>query len=131
MVQFQNNGTMNTMKTYISSDLKDHDFMVNDRFWPHKVGDTYLLRLSFNVQSEVLNNSMTVQLVVPSNPPIIVQQDHVVFMPSAGAETRVTMNYNVFCLESFKNFGGVFQGWCENDAMVWNVGLLIIPVSEQ
>lgn len=123
--QIKNNGEVDFSKSFISRDLKDHDFMVNDKFTPKTTGDTYLLRLTVAARSSTMGNTLTVRLRAPD----VIQQDTSPFLTNSGDETLFTFNYHCSCLQSFKDSGGIFEGWCDYDATVWGVGLLIIPVT--
>lgn len=120
-----NNGEVDFSKSYISRDLKDHDFIVNDKFIPKTTGDTYLLRLTLSARSSTMGNNLTVRLRAPDT----IQQDTTPFLTNSGDVTLFTFNYHCSCLQSFKDSGGIFEGWCDYDATIWGVGLLIIPVT--
>lgn len=125
VTQIVNNGEVIPTKSYISTDLTSVNFLQDNKFMPLNIGDTYLLRLSFAARSSTSGNTMTVQLVSPT----VIQQDTQPFVINAGDETLFTFNYTVACLDELKNNGGTFQGWTDYDCSVYNVGLLVIPVS--
>jgi len=121
----RNDGTLDYGKSYVSKDLANFDFVVDSKFFPKNVGDTYLLRLTFKAVSGTFDNALTVRLKAPG----VVQQNTESFVTNPGDESMFTFNYHVSCLQDFKNSGGTFEAIADYDATLWGVGLLIIPVS--
>lgn len=121
----QNDGTIDYGKSYVSKDLANFDFIVDDKFFPKNVGDTYLLRLTFKALSGTIDNALTVRL----KSPVVVQQNTESFVTNPGDESMFTFNYHVSCLQEFKNSGGTFEAVSDYDSTLWAVGLLVIPVS--
>jgi hypothetical protein len=115
---------MNGDRTYLRS-MPDHDFIRDNKFYPIKTGDTYILRLSMTGRSSLTNTAMRISLMIPG----LVQQDGFNFPISAGQITRFTVNYNIFVLENFRINGGQFVINSDDNVQIWGTGLLIIPVT--
>lgn len=120
-----NNGAVDNSKSSIPMSFASVDLMVDDKFMPKAVGDTYMLRLTFTALSTTIGNTITVRLSAPD----IVQQDTKSFVSNPGDKTVFSFNYTVASFQAFKDNGGLFEVLTDYDATLWGVGLLIIPVS--
>lgn len=103
-----------------------HDFLDQDRMRSLSIGDSYDLRLSFNAESTVMNNSILVELDIGGSVGVI-QGEHPRLPIDAGEVGLVTLNFLMYALDTFQANGAGIYITADTPLTVWGTSWFIRP----
>lgn len=121
--QLTNNGAVTS--STMNGPFTGHSFLMGSIIRPVAVGDVILLRLTFNIMSSLMKNHLVVEL---DDGNILAVQDQD-FARQSGEIEEISMNFLTTVTSSFLNNGARFFAMPHAQARIWDMKLLIIPMS--
>lgn len=104
----------------------DYDFIQNGVIRPKASGDVFLIRLGFQIRSQLMLNNLRLELDVNG---AIFQDYRQSFAQSSGIAELVTVNFLGYAAASFFTNGGRFYITTTGAASIWSISMFMIPIS--
>jgi hypothetical protein len=113
-----------TIKTYKPLDMGTAELWASNKITPLRLGDTYSIRIDFNAEIANSNGYFDFGIYIDGAIGYAIQ-DTYTFPKGAGTAHRFSLNYTIYCLQTFLTNGGILRINPSHTMLVWDKRIIL------
>ena len=119
-----------TIKTYKPKDMGDSELWASNKITPLRLGDSYQLRVDFTAEISNANGYFDFGIYIDGAIGYALQ-DTFIFPKGAGTAHKFSLNFLIYCLDTFIANGGELRVNPSHTMLAWDKRIIVSRISSE